>query len=126
MGSNMAEALPVGFRFVVKAKERGAKVMHVDPHFSRTSALCNEYVPIRAGSDIAFLGGLIRYILENDRWFREYVMAYTNVATIINDEYEDAEDLGGVFNGLDREDHRYDPKSTAWNYAGEPRQKGPV
>src|SRR5258706_1813066 len=125
MGSNMAEAHPVGFRFVVKAKERGAKVMHVDPHFSRTSALCNEYVPIRAGSDIAFLGGIIHYILEKDRWFREYVMAYTNVATIINDEYEDAEDLGGVFNGLHRKERRYDPEQTAWNYAGEPRQQGP-
>ena len=67
----------------MKARERGAKLIHVDPHFSRTSAMCQQYVPIRTGSDIAFLGGLISYILENDRWFREYVMAYTNASTII-------------------------------------------
>ncbi len=122
MGSNMAEAHPVGFRFVMKARENGAKIMHVDPHFSRTSAMCNEYVPIRTGTDIAFLGGIIHYILENDRWFKEYVLAYTNAATIINGDYTDAEELGGVFNGLQREERRYDQKVAAWNYAGEPKQ----
>ena len=121
MGSDMAEAHPVGFRFPMMARERGAKLIHVDPHFSRTSAMCNKYVPIRTGTDIAFLGGVIRYILENDRWFKEYVLAYTNAATIINEDFRDTEDLGGVFNGLDREKRAYDPSKIAWNYAGEPR-----
>ena len=75
MGSNMAEAHPVGFRWPMKAKERGATLIHVDPHFSRTSAHCDLYVPIRAGTDIAFLGGIINYVLTHDRWFKEYVLA---------------------------------------------------
>ncbi len=122
MGSNMAEAHPVGFRFPMRARERGAKLLHVDPHFSRTSAMCHEYVPIRAGSDIAFLGGLIRYILANDRWFHEYVLAYTNATTIINDEYVDAEELGGIFSGYDPEKRAYDQSKQSWHYAGEPGQ----
>ncbi len=66
MGSNMAEAHPVGFRWPMKAKARGAKLIHVDPRFTRTSALCDRHVQIRAGSDIAFLGAIINYILQND------------------------------------------------------------
>src|SRR3982750_719052 len=120
MGSNMAEAPPVGFRFPMMARERGAKLIHVDPHFTRTSAMCNQYVPIRAGTDIAFLGGLIRYVLENDRWFREYVLAYTNAATIINEAFKDTEDLDGVFCGFDRASGRYQPGNSCWNYEGEP------
>jgi hypothetical protein len=119
MGSNMAEAHPVGFRFPMMARERGAKLIHVDPHFSRTSAMCNKYVPIRTGSDIAFLGGLINYILGNDRWFREYVLAFTNATTIINDEYVDAEDLAGVFNGFNAKDRSYDSAKSPWHYASE-------
>src|SRR5689334_1530635 len=97
MGSNMAEAHPVGFRWPMKARERGATLVHVDPRFTRTSAMCDLYVPIRAGSDIAFLGGLVNYVLSSERWFREYVLAFTNAATIITDEYRDAEDLDGLF-----------------------------
>jgi formate dehydrogenase major subunit len=119
MGSNMAEAHPVGFRFPMMARERGAKLIHVDPHFSRTSAMCNKYVPIRTGTDIAFLGGLIRYILENDRWFRDYVLAYTNAATIINEDYEDAEDLGGVFKGFNPDKRAYDSEDIFWHYQSE-------
>src|SRR5205085_913795 len=85
-GSNFAEAHPVGFQWVMEARARGAKVIHVDPHFSRTSALADLFVPIRAGTDIAFLGGLINYVLSNDKWFRDYVVRYTNAATIIEDE----------------------------------------
>src|SRR3979411_210684 len=83
MGSNMAENHPVGFRFVLEAKDRGATVIHVDPRFTRTSAMADIHVPIRAGSDIAFLGGIIRYVLENDRAFKEYVGAYTTASTIV-------------------------------------------
>ncbi|MBV8729092.1 MAG: molybdopterin-dependent oxidoreductase, partial [Acidobacteriia bacterium] len=120
MGSNMAEAHPVGFRFPMKARERGARLIHVDPHFTRTSAMCQQYVPIRAGSDITFLGGLIRYVLENERWFREYVLAYTNAATIIRDGFEDSEDLDGLFCGFDAAKKAYDPEHLCWNYDGEP------
>jgi formate dehydrogenase major subunit len=117
MGSNMAEAHPVGFRFPMKARERGATLIHVDPHFSRTSAMCQQYVNIRTGTDIAFLGGLINYILEHDKWFHEYVMAYTNATTIINDEYGDPEDLDGLFTGFDREKRQYEETHETWQYA---------
>ena len=101
MGSNMAEAHPVGFRFPMKARERGATLIHVDPHFSRTSAMCRAVRADPAGSDIVFLGGLINYVLTNERWFREYVLAFTNAATIVDEEYRDAEDLDGLFSGFD-------------------------
>jgi formate dehydrogenase major subunit len=115
-GSNMAECHPVGFQWVMEAKERGAKVIHVDPRFTRTSAIADLHVPIRAGSDIAFLGGIINYILEHERWFPEYVNAYTNAATIISDDFRDTEDLDGVFSGLDADTCTYD--ITSWQYAG--------
>jgi formate dehydrogenase major subunit len=99
-GSNMAECHPVAFRWVMEAKLKGAKVIHVDPRFTRTSAMADLYAPVRAGSDIAFLGGLIRYVIENDKYFKDYVVTYTNAATIINDEFKDTEDLDGVFSGL--------------------------
>jgi len=119
MGSNMAEAHPVGFRFPLKARERGAQLIHVDPHFTRTSAMCQQYVPIRAGSDIAFLGGLINYVLTNERWFREYVLAYTNAATLILEEFEDTEELDGLFCGFDHETQQYSGGKMCWNYQGE-------
>src|SRR5438132_10487215 len=99
-GSNMAECHPVAFRWVMQAKLKGAKVIHVDPRFTRTSAVADIYAPIRAGSDIAFLGGLIRYAIENNKYFRDYVVNYTNAATIINEDFRDAEDMDGVFSGL--------------------------
>jgi formate dehydrogenase major subunit len=116
MGSNMAECHPVGFQWVVEARERGAKVIHIDPRFTRTSALADLHVPLRAGSDIAFLGGIVHYILDNDRWFEEYVRAYTNARVIVSEEFRDTEDLDGVFSGLDPQGGSYDP--TSWQYAG--------
>src|SRR3954469_18320109 len=107
MGSNMAENHPVGFRFVTQAKERGATIIHVDPRFTRTSALSDIYAPIRSGTDIAFLGGIIRYILANDLWFKEWVMSYTDIAAIISDKYQDTEDLGGDFSGFDEKAGAY-------------------
>jgi formate dehydrogenase major subunit len=112
----MAEAHPVGFQWVMEAKARGAKVIHVDPRFSRTSALADQYVPIRAGTDIAFLGGVINYVLQNEKYFREYVLAYTNASTILSEDFADTEDLDGVFSGLDREYRTYDFE--AWRYQG--------
>ena len=115
-GSNMAECHPVGFQWVMEAKARGATVIHVDPRFTRTSALADLHVPLRAGSDIVFLGGIINYVLANEKYFRDYVVAYTNAAVILTDEFQDTEDLDGVFSGLDAEAHRYD--LSAWSYQG--------
>ncbi len=106
MGSNMAENHPVAFRWPMQAKvEHGAKLIHVDPRFTRTSAVADIYAPVRAGSDIAFLGGIIRHVIESERWnkdpfFRSWVVNYTNAATIISADYKDAEDNDGVFSGL--------------------------
>src|SRR6059058_6707457 len=97
MGSNMAECHPVAFRWPMLAKARGAKLIHVDPRFTRTSAMADIHAPIRAGSDIAFLGGLINWVITNEKYIKDYVLNYTNAATIISPEYRDAEDLGGVF-----------------------------
>jgi formate dehydrogenase major subunit len=118
MGSNMAEAHPIAFRFVMAAKERGATVIHADPRFTRTSALADIYAPVRAGSDIAFLGGLINYVLEHDLWFRDYVLNYTNIATIITDEFQDASELDGYFSGWDPDARAY--RMASWQYREEP------
>ncbi|MDP9385221.1 MAG: molybdopterin-dependent oxidoreductase [Actinomycetota bacterium] len=115
-GSSMAEAHPVGFRWVMKAKERGARVLHVDPRFSRTSALADQHVAIRAGTDIAFLGGLINHVLTTESWFRDYVLTYTNATTLVNEKYVDAEDNGGIFSGYDPDTGAYAPQS--WMYEG--------
>jgi formate dehydrogenase major subunit len=112
----MAEQHPVGFQWVVEAKERGAPVFHVDPRFTRTSALADRHVPIRAGSDIAFLGGIIHHILETGSEFREYVQHFTNGPVILKDEFRDTEDLGGLFSGWNPEDRLYEPDS--WGYRG--------
>src|SRR5688500_11689126 len=100
----------------MNAKERGAKVVHVVPRFSRTSAMADEHIAIRAGSDIAFLGGLIHQVLERDAYFKDYVLNYTNATTIINDDYVDAEDNGGLFSGFNPDTGAYDP--TTWMYKG--------
>ena len=98
MGSSMAENHPVGFQFVIDAREQnGAKVIHVDPRFTRTSAMCDYWLPLRAGSDLVFLGAMIRYVIENDRWFRDYVVPYTNASVIVRDDFQDTEDLDGLF-----------------------------
>jgi formate dehydrogenase major subunit len=115
-GSNFAECHPVGFRWVMEARRRGATIIHVDPRFTRTSAMADLHVPIRAGSDIAFLGGIVHYILSRDRFFREYVVNYTNAATLIKEEFRDVEDLDGLFSGWNPEKGKYDIES--WQYEG--------
>src|SRR3712207_6585723 len=115
----MAEAHPVGFQWVMEAKARGATVIHVDPRFTRTSAHADRFVPIRVGSDIAFLGGIINYVLENELDFREYVVAYTNAATVVSHEFRDTDDLDGLFSGFDPETRTYDTRS--WQY--EPQEE---
>src|SRR5690242_7134480 len=115
-GSNMAECHPVGFQWVMEAKRRGAIIIHVDPRFTRTSAVADLHVPIRAGSDIVFLGGIVRYIIENRRYFHEYVVNYTNAARLISGDYRDTEDLDGIFSGWNAGQRQYNADS--WAYTG--------
>jgi formate dehydrogenase major subunit len=119
MGSNMAECHPVGFRWPMQAKARGAKLIHIDPRFTRTSAMANIYSPIRAGTDIVYLGALINYVINSERWnsepfFKEYVTNYTNAPTLISEEFQGAEDLDGLFSGWDADAKRYNTKSWAY------------
>src|SRR2546421_2159913 len=116
MGSNMAEQHPVGFQWVIEAKERGATVVHVDPRFTRTSAMADIHVPLRPGTDIAFLGAVINHILSGGREFREYVRAYTNARVIIKEDFRDTEDLDGLFSGWRADDALYEIDS--WGYEG--------
>lgn len=121
MGSSMAENHPVGFQWVMEAREKGAKIIHVDPRYTRTSAMADVWVPLRAGSDIIFLGALVHYVLENGKEFRDYVVNYTNAPTILRKDFRDTEDLDGFFSGWDEENKKYDPES--WLYAGAPAKK---
>ena len=142
MGSNMAECHPVAFRWVMQAKTRPvnpATIISVDPRFTRTSAMANIYAPVRAGSDIVFLGALIKYALdkhvamlrrmrgrprntwtEHERFFHDYLTRYTNAPTLINDDFRDTEDLGGLFAGYNAETRKYDQKQ--WRYAALPAE----
>jgi formate dehydrogenase major subunit len=110
----MAECHPVGFQWVMEAKARGAKIIHIDPRFTRTSAVADTHVPVRVGSDIAFLGGIINYILTNEKHFAEYVTAYTNASFLVSPDFVDSEELDGLFSGYDPEKGTYDPSS--WSY----------
>ncbi len=119
MGSNMAECHPVAFRWVMKAKEKGATLMHVDPRFTRTSAMADLHAPIRAGTDIVFLGALVNYVIHSEKWnsdpfFQEYVVNFSNAATLISPDYKDPEDLDGVFSGFSPDKRAYDVKSWAY------------
>jgi formate dehydrogenase major subunit len=114
-GSNMAEAHPVAYQWVVEAKARGATIVHVDPHYSRTSAMADHFIPLRAGTDVAFLGGIINHVLTTESDFREYVLAYTNASTIVGEDFEEA-GAEGLFSGYDEATMSYDPAS--WQYDG--------
>src|ERR1700685_4259461 len=92
-------------------------VIHANHRFTRTSAVADLHVPLRAGSDIVFLGAIINHVLSGEKYFREYVVNYTNAATILTEDFADTEDLDGVFSGLDREHRSYDPE--AWRYQGD-------
>jgi formate dehydrogenase major subunit len=111
-GGNPAEAHPVGFRWFMKAKvERGAKIIHVDPRFTRTTAVADTHLRIRTGTDAAFFGGLIKYVLDNKLYHDEYVRNYTNAAFVVKKDYEFKD---GLFNGYDPKAREYDP--TVWAY----------
>ncbi len=123
MGSSMAEQHPVGFQWVMEARERGGKVIHVDPRFTRTSASADIWAPLRAGTDILFLGGLIHYVIEHDKWFKDYVLTYTNASTILREDFRDTEDLDGLFSGWDAEKKQYSPET--WLYEGSEQKRHP-
>lgn len=115
MGGNPAENHPVGFRFVMEAKRtRRAKLVSVDPRFNRTAAVADAYVPLRAGTDIAFLGGLIHYSLSKNRYHREYVRLFTNAAFLVRDDYAFDEEKG-VFSGWNDERRAY-ADTSSWAY----------
>jgi formate dehydrogenase major subunit len=112
MGGNAAEAHPCGFKWVVEAKaHNNARLVVVDPRFTRTAALADFYAPIRVGTDIAFLGGVINYMIGSDRTQKEYVKHYTNASFIINKDYSFAD---GIFSGYDEKKREYDSKT--WGY----------
>ncbi|MEP7200355.1 MAG: molybdopterin-dependent oxidoreductase, partial [Chloroflexota bacterium] len=127
MGSNMAECHPVAFRWPMQAKAKGAKIMHVDPRFTRTSAMADIHAAIRAGSDIVFLGALINHVISKviepeaaDGFHRQYVLNYTNAALLINKDYKDAEDLDGLFSGWNDQTKAYN--TATWGYQREAAQ----
>lgn len=105
MGANPAANHPISFRWVMKAKDNGATLINVDPRFTQTSTKSDIYAPLRSGTDIAFLGGMIKYILEKERIFKDYVVNYTNAAYILGDKYK-FED--GLFSGFNAEKKGYD------------------
>jgi formate dehydrogenase major subunit len=119
MGSNMAESHPVAFHWPVEAQRRGATIVHVDPRYTRTSSVADVHVALRPGTDMAFLMGMIRYVLAGDRHFAEYVLHYTNAATIISPDYGFDEDAG-LFAGFDPSTQRYDLLPHSWDYVMEP------
>jgi formate dehydrogenase major subunit len=121
--SNMAENHPVGFQWVMKAKERGAKFIHVDPRFTRTSAAADIHVPIRSGTNIAFFGGLINYAIQKNLYFRDYVVPYTNASFLIDPAFQTATDLGGLFTGFDEAKRTYDKGSWKYQLDGEGNPK---
>lgn len=104
----MAEAHPVGFQWVIEAKNRGARIIHVDPRFTRTSAIAHKHIPIRGGSDVVLLGAVIKYVLDNELYFEDFVKAFTNASVIINEDFQDTEDLEGIFSGYDPKTGKYD------------------
>ncbi len=127
MGSNAAENHPISFHWVTEAMNKGATLIHVDPRFTRTSAKAHIWAPLRSGTDIAFLGGMIKYITEDiekspQNYNMEYLQEYTNAGWLINPNYGFSD---GIFSGYDASARAYKDKST-WQYqlddAGIPKQ----
>jgi formate dehydrogenase major subunit len=117
MGGNPAENHPCGFKWAIEAKRtRSAKMISVDPRFTRTSAVADLFCQIRAGTDIAFLGGMINYAIENNRIAKDYIINYTNAAFVVESDFKLPADTDGVFSGFDAEKHTYNRAS--WNYSG--------
>lgn len=112
MGGNAAEAHPVGFKWVIEAKKnRGAKLVVVDPRFNRSAAVADQYAPIRPGSDVAFLSGVVNYLLANDKIQHQYVREFTNASLIVREDYRFDD---GLFSGYDDVTRQYDRSSWAY------------
>ncbi len=114
MGGNPASNHPVSMKWIMRAKAKGAKLISVDPRFTQTSAKADLYAPLRSGTDIAFLGGMINYILENNLYFREYVVNYTNAAFLVNPDFRGPADLDGLYSGYNEAERKYD--KTTWAF----------
>lgn len=102
---------------MLRAKDKGARVISIDPRFTRSSALATDYVPMRSGTDIVFLGALINYMIQHEKYFKEYVLNYTNASFILKEEFKDTEDLEGLFSGYNPDKQSYDTSS--WDYERE-------
>jgi len=112
MGGNAAEAHPCGFKWVTEAKaHRKAKLVVVDPRFNRSAAVSDFYAPLRSGTDIAFLGGVINYLISHDKIHHEYVVNYTNAPYLVREDFDFKD---GLFSGYDSQKRKYDQES--WNY----------
>ena len=114
MGSNAAENHPISFKWVMKAKENGAKLLSVDPRFTRTSSKADVFAPIRSGADIAFLSGMMKYIIDNKLYDDFYIKNYTNAPFLVNDSFKMPGDLDGVFSGYNAKKRKYDKKAWAF------------
>src|SRR5437016_6347067 len=120
MGGNAAENHPVGFKWFMEARRtRNAKLVVVDPRFTRTAAVADYYAPIRPGTDIAFLLGIIRYAIANNRYHADYVKIHTNAPYVVSDKFTFND---GLFSGFDGAKHAYDPAT--WAYEGDPTKGG--
>lgn len=118
MGSNAAENHPISFRWITKAmEERGAKLIVADPRFTRSASKADLYVPFRSGTDIAFIGGLINYTIQNKLYNEEYVKAYTNALTLISPDYKGPAELDGLFSGYNQASRSYN--NASWQYQKE-------
>jgi formate dehydrogenase major subunit len=112
IGGNPAENHPISWKWIeVAQRERGAKVVVVDPRFTRSASRADIYAPMRSGTDIAFMNGLMKYIIDNKLYFHDYVQKYTNAAFIVNDEYDFHD---GLFSGYDEAKRSYDAKKWAY------------
>ena len=112
IGSNPAENHPISFKYVEKAMDNGGRLISVDPRFTRTSSKADTYAQLRPGTDIAFIGGMINYALQNDLIHKDYVVNYTNAAFLVNDDFDFND---GLFSGYDAENFRYDNRITSYN-----------
>lgn len=114
MGANPASNHPIAMKWVMRAREKGAKLIVVDPRFTQTASKADLYAPMRSGTDIAFLGGMIKYILDNNLFFKDYVVNYTNAPFLVNPDFKGPGELSGLFSGYDEKARKYDKKT--WGY----------
>jgi formate dehydrogenase major subunit len=111
MGGNPASNHPISMKWIMRAKEKGAKLIVVDPRFTQTAAKADIYASLRSGTDIAFINGMIKYIIDNNLIFRDYVVNYTNASFLVNPDFKMPGELDGIFSGYDEKTAKYDKKT---------------